>query len=710
MADASKVLEIVIQAKDEATKVLNNFGKNVKDVSQQTRAGAIALAALGTATVVLGKQFVDAAGYVEVQRTAMRTLIGDVELAEKTYKDLVTMAAKTPFEIPQILEQSKRLLAMGVDAKDLTKTFGMLGDVASGVGMEKLPQLVLAFGQISSKGRLMGTELRQLTEAGFNLADAMGISNERLDQLVTDKAVKFEDVRKAFEKVTGEGGRFYGLMDKLALTTPGKLSNLNDGIFKLKAALGDALLPAVNQTLDRIIPLTQTFADFASKNPKVVIAIMGIATALGAIGAGFLIFLPIIKGVMGIFTIFKVILAVIFTPIGLIVVAIGALALAGYLIYKNWDKISPILKRVGDAFSSLGKYFMFVIKYGDELNDWVTHLPESIQGVVISLGKFINSIMAIPGKILEFGQSIKAGFDRTVADVQKFVSDTINWFQQLPERIGAFFYDLFFTKIPYAIGFLTTAIPGLIDVIVQWFNTLPERISIAWDNLKMAIALKATEIWNDLTVWATNIVDSITNWFNLLPGRVSDIYNSVKNAIVQKITETWNWISSTVSTWPGKISAFLKSIPGDIKKILDELKTAWDTKLGEIWKGISDFKDKVVNAFNAIIQAAKDAIEAIKRGFEAGQKAGGNIFKPQSNQHGGFIDAPYGQAVPAILHGGERVVPRNGTDVNGGGISVSISFTGPVNMDSTSRVEELADMIGKVLGRQNELATKGLAI
>ena len=65
-------------------------------------------------------------------------------------------------------------------------------------------------------------------QAGFNLAEAMGISNKELTDLIADKKVGFEDVRDAFESVTSEGGKFSGLMDELSKTTPGQLSNLSD--------------------------------------------------------------------------------------------------------------------------------------------------------------------------------------------------------------------------------------------------------------------------------------------------------------------------------------------------------------------------------------------------------------------------------------------------------------------------------------------------
>ena len=71
---------------------------------------------------------------------------------------------------------------------------GMLGDVSSenrkvqwkagikmtlrnpffGVGRDKFPNLILAFGQVATATRLRGQEVRQFTEAGVPILEALG--------------------------------------------------------------------------------------------------------------------------------------------------------------------------------------------------------------------------------------------------------------------------------------------------------------------------------------------------------------------------------------------------------------------------------------------------------------------------------------------------------------------------------------------------------
>ena len=84
--------------------------------------------------------------------------------------------------------------------------------------------------------------------------------------------------------------------------------------------------------------------------------------------------------------------------------------------------------------------------------------------------------------------------------------------------------------------------------------------------------------------------------------------------------------------------------------------------------------------------------------------------KKESRAHGGIVPGKKDESVPTILHGGERVIPRSGIDSSGssGGGGISISFNGPVNMDSRDRVEQLVNLVEQRLNRSNELAQLGV--
>lgn len=104
----------------------------------------------------------------------------------------------------------------------------------SGGNQEKLNSMTLAFGQMSSTGRLMGQDLNQMINAGFNplqtISENTGISMGRLKDQMEDGQISLKMVEEAFKLATGTGGRFNGMMEKVSQSARGRLSTAMDGI------------------------------------------------------------------------------------------------------------------------------------------------------------------------------------------------------------------------------------------------------------------------------------------------------------------------------------------------------------------------------------------------------------------------------------------------------------------------------------------------
>jgi tape measure domain-containing protein len=208
----------------------------------------LGLAALVTGQALgLGALF-KTIGDSEQTGVAFEVLIGSAEKARATLAELQQFALATPFNFKDVSEYAKRLLAVGFAAEELVPTMNALGNIAAGVGTDKLPHLVLAFGQVRTAGHLTGMELRQFTEAGVPLIDelakTLGKPKAQIQQMVSAGRIGFEDVRKALMAVTGEGGRFNNLMQRQSKTMLGVFSNIVDTIQMMAKKLGDRGLRA----------------------------------------------------------------------------------------------------------------------------------------------------------------------------------------------------------------------------------------------------------------------------------------------------------------------------------------------------------------------------------------------------------------------------------------------------------------------------------
>lgn len=221
---------------------------------------------MGVMTVATGV-FLKEASDMEQVEVAFETMLGSAELAKTTIKDLRDFAVNTPFNFKGVVDLSKRLLAFGFQAEELIPTMTRLGNIAAGVGKQKLPFLVLALGQVRTAGKLTGQELRQFTEAGVplleELAKTMGKSLTEIESLKRAGKISFKDVEAALESLTSGSGRFADLMIKQSKTLGGLTSNVIDMLQIFAAEVGKELLPAAKQ-------LVKIFLGWFAVNKKII--------------------------------------------------------------------------------------------------------------------------------------------------------------------------------------------------------------------------------------------------------------------------------------------------------------------------------------------------------------------------------------------------------------------------------------------------------
>lgn len=204
-----------------------------------------ALAAIGGTAFagMLGKQILTVTGQFQQLDVAFTTILGSKEKADRLMAQIVDTAAKTPFTLTEVAQGAKQLLAYQVAAEDVNETVIRLGNIAAGVSVP-LDRLILVYGQVKAKGKLMGDDLRQFTEAGLpiisELAKSMGVADSEVSKLVENGKVGFPEVQKVIQNLTNEGGMFFNLMEKQSLTITGQISNLKDAFDRMLNSIGQS--------------------------------------------------------------------------------------------------------------------------------------------------------------------------------------------------------------------------------------------------------------------------------------------------------------------------------------------------------------------------------------------------------------------------------------------------------------------------------------
>ena len=245
-----------------ASDVLSNKVMNVgKSLGLAFGAGA----AIG-GIARLSRNIFQLAADFEQSEIAFGTFLGSAKKGKQLLAELSEFANVTPFTNVQTDKAAKSLLAMGIQSEDLLSTMKTLGDVAAGVGLEKMPQLTLAYGQVKAATRLTGMELRQFTEAGVPLLDELskvtGKSASFIkEEMISKGKISFDLVKQALEQATGEGGRFFNLMKKQSKSASGLISTFQGKMQLVGREMGKRWLPSVKKSTKGMIGLADKMLD-----------------------------------------------------------------------------------------------------------------------------------------------------------------------------------------------------------------------------------------------------------------------------------------------------------------------------------------------------------------------------------------------------------------------------------------------------------------
>ena len=337
-----------------------SLATSFKDIGQKMSV-ALTLPIAAAGTYALKKS-----GEFEQLGVAFETMIGDASKAAEFTNKLFDFAAETPFNVENLADASKKLLAFGVASDDVLPTLDSLGNIASGVGMDKLPNLITALGQVKSKTVLAGQELMQFTETGVpiiaELAKVTGHSIKDITNNTKDLGITYDQVLKALNNLSN--GKFKDLMKKQSKTLLGQFSNFQDQLAREAAKVGDILAPYAIKLLQFAQDVLVAFGKLSPETKKWIVIILGIVAALGPM---LFILGQIGIAVAGLAASWELLLPAI-VIIGAIAAALGVLWLlyddfAGYLEGRDnllgpvWEKMLETINWMIDKWNSMMRFF-----------------------------------------------------------------------------------------------------------------------------------------------------------------------------------------------------------------------------------------------------------------------------------------------------------------------------------------------------------------
>ena len=246
------------------------YNDNAKKVVEKNNGIAIswkkAVAVIGGTGILkaLGSEMIRIRGEFQAADTAIQTLLGNKEKADTLMAQVREYAKISPLEFSDVTKATQMMLGFNIEAEKVPRYLQAIGDVSMG-DTQRFNSLTLAFSQMSAAGKLMGQDLNQMINAGFNplqmISEKTGKSIATLKEEMSKGAISAEMVQQAFLDATSAGGKFYNMSENASKTINGQISMMQDAldnVFNELGTKGEGVIMGAIQTTTSLIENYET--------------------------------------------------------------------------------------------------------------------------------------------------------------------------------------------------------------------------------------------------------------------------------------------------------------------------------------------------------------------------------------------------------------------------------------------------------------------
>ena len=226
----------------------------------------------------LASRIISVRAEFESMETSLKVLLGgNEERLNNIMGQIKEYALASPLNTKDMVGAVQMMTSFGIEAEKSIDYLKAIGDISMG-DTGKFNSLALAFSQMSSAGKLMGQDLMQMVNAGFNpleeISRKTGKSIGELKNEMSKGAITSKMVQDAFISATSAGGKFFGMSAKGAETLNGQISMLQESF--------DNMFNEIGSKGEGVVMTSVKAATYLVENyEQVGRVIVGLATAFG---------------------------------------------------------------------------------------------------------------------------------------------------------------------------------------------------------------------------------------------------------------------------------------------------------------------------------------------------------------------------------------------------------------------------------------------
>ena len=361
----------------------------------------------------------------ESVNVAFTTLVGSEKKAAEMLGQINDFAAHSPFGKMDLTQNAQMMLNFGVSTEKVLPLLKQLGDISGG-DKQKMSALSLVMGQVSSTGYLMGQDLLQFINAGFNpiqeLSTMTGISVDKLKDKMSKGQITFKNVEQAIAHATGEGGKFNGMMDRQSQTLEGKwitvMDTVKQGAIDLSQGINTPITEVVDmvtKAIPKIFTVLQTLFSAIARGVQFVIkfktefmilgsiiaAIWAIFRAYNMVLVAYNTIMTVVTALTRVWTGVQWLLNIALNANPIAQITIGIIALAGVIAFC-WLKFAGFRAFLITMWDTL-------ISFGDIIKNYLVNRIQELLSVLGLVGSALSKLFSgdFEGAAKDFGAGMK---------------------------------------------------------------------------------------------------------------------------------------------------------------------------------------------------------------------------------------------------------------------------------------------------------------
>lgn len=395
------------------------------------------------ALTAFGLKASDTNHFVDVLAKASSNANTNVSMMGETFKYVAPVAGSLGYSVDDMAVAIGLMANSGIKAsKAGTSLRSMLTNLAKPSKSVQAAMDALDLSMTNSDGTMkdfstLMTELRGkfsgLTEAqkasyAATLAGKTGMSG--LLAIVNSSDKDFDALTNSIQNSTGAAQEMYNVAND---NLNGKLTVLKSTVESIAISFGEKLSPYIGKATEFLQKLSDKVNNLSDDQIDMIVKIAGVAAAVGpvllVIGKVFTIGGKLVKGIKTVKNVLGVAKGAMaaLSPTGLIVIGvIAALAAVAFVVYKNWDKIKPVLMKVWEKIKEIcGKMKEKYLSIKEKVTSLValavekfTAIKEKVKGIFTSIVSAIkaplNSVISLINSVIDKVNSISVSIPEWV--------------------------------------------------------------------------------------------------------------------------------------------------------------------------------------------------------------------------------------------------------------------------------------------------------